>query len=399
MTADAAPNRPVVAMIHVVPTPYWVHLHHRIAAEFPEIDLRVAYTHDVPDQSWTIDIATDVNATSFGDGRLWQPKRLLQVTLREWRKAARIIRWLRTIDASAVVLGGYSDAGRVRIIASCRRHRLPVFLHGDSNIHGDRISGLKRTVKHAIVSRVVKCCAGVMPFGTAGRQFFLRYGASPDRIFPMPGEPDYAIIESVTPAQIDAVRRRYSLHPRQARIVFSGRLIPLKRVGDLIAAFARIAADRPEWELVIVGDGPLRAELETLATRACPGRVRWCGFVQAPATLAAIYRACDVLVLPSDRDAWALVINEALAAGLAVVVSDVVGAADDLVRDGQNGRVFPPGDIGRLAECLLDTTSVEKLAAYQAASRSILSEWRVKANPVEGLRAALRSVGVVAGVR
>lgn len=387
--------KPVVVMINVVPTPYWFHLHRRFAAELTEIDLRIAYTHDVPDQSWKLDLSTNVNAVSFGEGKPWEPKKPLKVTAAEWAKAGRIMRWIRQQHACAVVLGGYSDAGRVRLLLSCRMRGIPVLLHGDSNIHGDRAAGIKKLAKRLIVPCVVRACAGVLSFGTAGRRFYTRYGARPDRIFYMPSEPDYAVIEQITAAQIDEARARYNLTPGKRRIVFSGRLIPLKRVGDLVDAFARIAAQHPQWDLVIVGDGPLRDDLKKRVPASLEQRVQWCGFVEEPARLAAIYKACDVLVLPSAEDAWALVVNEALAAGLAVIVSNVVGAAEDLVRDGENGRVFPPGDVAALTSCIQDAIDPANLERYKAASALILREWRIRGNPVEGLRAALKSIGTL----
>lgn len=382
-------------MIHVVPTPYWLHLHRRIAAEFQEIDLHVAYTHDVPEQGWQLDLADDVNAITFGEREPWQPKKPLRITIRELRRAGRVIAWLKRIRPAAVVLAGYSDAGRVRLIASCRRRGVPLFLHGDSNVHGDRFTGLRQRVKRFLVRRVVRNCTGVLPFGFAGRKFYLRYGARPEQIFFMPGEPDYSIIGQVTPEQIERARRDFRLPAHRRRIVFSGRLIPLKRVADLIEAFTRVAGARPGWDLTIVGDGPLRAPLEAGVPAHLRERVAWCGFVADPHALAALYRCGDVLALPSDEDAWALVVNEALAAGMTVVLSDVVGAADDLVRDGVSGRLFPRGDVAALADALLDVTDPAHLDAYKAQSAIALRQWRDRGDPVNGLRGALRWIGVL----
>ena len=75
------------------------------------------------------------------------------------------------------------------------------------------------------------------------------------------------------------------------------------------------------------------------------------GFVQ-PADLPGLYAAADVFVLPSRHDGWGLVVNEALGAGLPIVVSDRVGAGRDLVKDGENGFVFPSEDVDALASCL-----------------------------------------------
>ncbi len=116
-------------------------------------------------------------------------------------------------------------------------------------------------------------------------------------------------------------------------------------------------------------------------------RVIWGGHVSDAATLAAIYRATDLLVLPSDHEPWALVINEAAAAGLAIVSSNVPGASAELVRDGRNGHIFPAGDVAALADCLRDATRSDKIDAMKSESPRILAEWRQTGDPIQGLRA------------
>ena len=101
------------------------------------------------------------------------------------------------------------------------------------------------------------------------------------------------------------------------------------------------------------------------------------------------------LALPSDVEPWAVVINEAAAAGLASIASDVVGAAAELVRDGVNGRVFPAGDRSALIVALRDVTDPANADRMKAASALVLADWRRRADPVAGLRGALQSTGVL----
>jgi glycosyltransferase involved in cell wall biosynthesis len=101
------------------------------------------------------------------------------------------------------------------------------------------------------------------------------------------------------------------------------------------------------------------------------------------------------LVLPSDYEPWALVIIEAAAAGLAILRSDVVGAAAELVRDGRNGRVFPPGDLDALVSAMRDVTHPDRIDAMKAASAEVLLEWQMRGDPVNGVRHALQRAGVL----
>jgi glycosyltransferase involved in cell wall biosynthesis len=101
------------------------------------------------------------------------------------------------------------------------------------------------------------------------------------------------------------------------------------------------------------------------------------------------------MVLPSDFEPWAVVVNEAMAAGLVVVASDVVGAAAEMVQDGCSGRLFPTGNLDALTDVLMNVTDANHLQAYKDSVAPALQAWRVRADPVEGIRQALRSVGLL----
>jgi glycosyltransferase involved in cell wall biosynthesis len=268
-------------------------------------------------------------------------------------------------------------------------------LFGDSNVRGDTATGWKRVLKKALLPRILRRCRGVLVCGSLGREYFLKYGVPPDRIDPFPYEPDYAQIESITPAQIAAARKRFGLSETRHFVIYSGRLAPEKRVDLLLDAFAAIAPDRPDWDLLIVGGGPLAAELQNRVPANLIQRIHWLGFLDDQAALSALYRCADVFVLPSDYEPWAVVINEAVAAGLAVIASDAVGAAADLVRDRINGRIFPRGDLATLTACLRDVTDSNEWDRLGRGAAGILADWRAKADPVNGLKRALQKAGVV----
>jgi glycosyltransferase involved in cell wall biosynthesis len=399
---DAEPlrdRRPAVAIVANSHAPYRTHLHLRIAREVPEIKLWSVYTHEESTAPWAFAAPAEINPVSFGQGESVYEQAPLRFAPREWRRGGRIVRWMRENDVRAVVMFGYNDAGRMRVIRWCRRNGVACFLFGDSNVRGDSATGLKAVVKRAVVGRAVRLCTGVMPCGSLGRAYFEKYGARPERVFYFPYEPDYALIGRVGDAEVAAARARFGLRDGRRRIVYSGRLVPVKRVDLLIDAFAAVAGERPEWDLVIVGDGAERAALESRVPAELKDRVTWTGFLDDQAVVTAIYKASDVLVLPSDVEPWAVVINEAAAAGLAIVASDVVGAAAELVRDGVNGHVFPRGDLAALTGALRDATRAERIDGMKAASAEVLADWRRRGDPVAGLRKALEFAGVLSPIR
>jgi len=386
---------PAVALICNSLPPYRIHVQKRIAREMPKIQMWTVCTHDPGDGQWTEDLPEEIRPVLFGQGHPVSRQKRLRYVPSEWRKGGCVIDWIKRQQIRAIILMGYNDLGRVRIIHWCKRNAIPCFLWGDSNIRCDFTTGFKAKVKKYVVSQIISWCAGVFPCGQLGAAYFQKYGADPEKVFYFPNEPEYDLIEKLTQSMLEKTQSDYRLHPDRRRLVYSGRLCETKRPDLLIDAFVTIADQRPQWDLVIVGDGVLRSSLEKRIPPPIRERITWTGFIKDQTIISAIYRACDILVLPSDYEPWALVINEATAAGLAIVTSSIVGASEELVRDGVNGRIFQSGNLDALIACLLDTTSSDQTDAMKSMSLNVLAQWRHRADPVVGLSKALQFVNVI----
>jgi glycosyltransferase involved in cell wall biosynthesis len=398
--ANTKPLPGVAIVVNSLP-PYRLHLHRRIAREMDnEILMHTVCTHEI-DYLHPYSPTPDINAISFGPNQASTRQLKLRYACSEWLKAGRIIRWLEVNKVKAVVLFGYNDAGRVRILNWCYRRGLPCLLFGDSNIFGDRATGTMARIKRIAVGRFIQWAAAVLVCGRYGRQYWSKYGARADRMFDFPYEPDYELIQRLSAEKIAQVREKFGLRADRRRIVFSGRFVASKQPQLLIDAFVEIARQRAEWDLVMVGaeDPALlhlgRMQLHERVPAEMRNRVIFTGFLKEQWVISAICRASDVLCLPSDYEPWALVINEAAAAGQAIVASQVVGAAAELVRDGVNGRVFPTRDLKALVERLFEVTAPDRIDAMRANSAAILADWRARADPIDGLRAALKFVKVI----
>jgi glycosyltransferase involved in cell wall biosynthesis len=391
-------TRPVIAFVVNVVAPYREHVLRRIVREIPEIELHTLITHDQPDQPWAPRAMAEINPVRFGAGQPVVETAARKWMKRDWAKGGEIVRWLKDRRAAAVVCVGYNDLTRARILAWCPRHGVPILMAGDSNIRGDLATGAKRTAKNVLVRWVVGRCSGVMPCGRLGAEYFQRYGARPETTFFHPYEPDYNAIRSIDPATLASAADKHRLEHGRRRLVISARLVPVKRVDLAIDAFARIADERADWDLVVVGDGPLKAELQQRVPATLRERVRWTGFVGDTAEIAAIYRSGDILLCPSDYEPWAVVVNEAAAAGLAIVATDVVAAAHELVEPAVNGEIVPAGDLNALTAALRRCTDPSAIDRLKAGSARVLERWRQVADPVEGLRRALQALGVLPGL-
>lgn len=387
-------NAVPIAVISNGRTPYGVHLFRRIVRELPSFHLSTLYTHDQIMSDWKIDLPPEINPVLFGPTERAENAYRPRFILHEWRKGGRIIRWLKDHAIRSVLLFGYSDPGRLRILRWCRINRVPCMLFGDSNIKADQVSGYRAIVKKWVVGWSVRQATVILPTGSLGRQYFEKYGARPDRIFYLPYEPDYDLIGAISESAVERARVRFGLRRGRRYLIYSGRLQPIKRVDLAINAFAAVAAQRPEWDLIIMGSGPLESSLRALVPAVLERRVLWTGFVNDQDVVGAVYRASDVLILPSEKEPWALVVNEAAAAGLAIISSDVVGAAAELVRDGVNGRIFRSGDVNHLTECLLAVTAPGRTEALQAASGDVLAQWRHAQDPIDNLKQALTHCGL-----
>lgn len=184
-----------------------------------------------------------------------------------------------------------------------------------------------------------------------------------------------------------AVRRQWGIPEDAAVVLFCAKLQSWKRPQDLLRAFARARVHNAY--LVFCGEGPLRAELEAEArSLGLNGQVRFIGFTNQT-QLPAVYCASDLLVLPSEYEPFGVVVNEAMLCGCPAVVSDRVGAGDDLVQSGENGFVVPFGDTDSLAAVLKETLATpDRLSALSRVALERMRTW----GPADNINALVKAV-------
>ncbi len=398
-------SQPVLAIVCQTVPPYRRHVHRRITAEIPELRLVTINTHQDKSRDWHLEDAADIGLvnlsvaqTAVGSGENLLSRLSISRMRSEWRQGGQTIDILENHNTAAVIVNGYNDLGRIRVMRWCRRNSVPCFLWGDANICAERLlPPAKKKLKQAFIRHVLGYVSGCFGCGRYGVEYWEHYGANPDTVFVSPYEPDYTSIQQLSQEYVDSVARQHQLSSDRRRLIFCGRLIPEKRPDLLVECFLALAAERPKWDLVMLGDGPLKQSLVDRVPQELTERVIWIPFTNKQDEVSALYRSCDALVLPSDYEPWALVINEGVAAGLAVVATNVVGAAVELVVDGDNGRLVPPDNQQTLTEALLDVTDPDKIDRMRAAAPDRLADWQRRGDPIAGFRKALESVGVITG--
>ncbi len=246
----------------------------------------------------------------------------------------------------------------------------------------------KRPIKRFAWPFLFRLADQVIVPSSGTRELMLSLGIPEERVTLTPNivENDWWITQS---AGVDraAVRQSWGATADDMIVLFCAKLQPWKRPLDLLRAFA--AAELQRALLVFAGEGPLRPELEAAgASLGIAERVRFLGFVNQR-QLPAIYSGADLLVLPSEYDAFGLVINEAMLCGCPVVASDRVGAVRDLIESGRTGFVYRCGDVSELASLLRRVSTHDPpLSELGRAARARMQSW----SPRENIEATVNAI-------
>ena len=289
-----------------------------------------------------------------------------------------------------VIVPGYSHPAYLQAMLYARLQGKKVVLWSESTALDRRTGGrVREIVKRAAVGI---CDEFIVP-GSAAREYVERLGAPADRIHTVGNSVDNAFFRDASEScrrDRETWRRRFGLPPKV--ILFVGRVERWKGVGDLLAAHRGLPPG-DQVGLVLAGSGP---GLDSLRRRAlCRGwrGVFFPGFVPRD-RLPPLYSVADLFVLPTWHDSWGLVVNEAMASGLPVVVSSVAGAARDLVEDGRNGYVYAVRDVGGLKSAMETILSRPDLQARMGeASRRIIARFTPEASARALAEALVRIAG------
>jgi glycosyltransferase involved in cell wall biosynthesis len=295
-----------------------------------------------------------------------------------------------------VLVPGWHSVTQIRALAACRRHGVPVLYRGDTHA-GMRPGGVRGLLWGVKTRGLLRQYAAHLSVGWRSRQYLLAHGVPPSRIHASPHAVDNDFFARMAaPHLTDAgraeVRRAFGFERDDFVVLFVGKLNERKCVGDAIRAATALG---PKAALLVVGHGSREAALRAEAARLGV-RVTWAGFLNQSA-LGPAYAAADCLVLPSRLDSWGLVVNEAMATGLPVVVSEDIGCAPDLVVTSETGERFRAGDVADLAAALGRVREHGARTQMAAACRDRIANYTF-AHAAAGLEGACQSVRRSRGV-
>lgn len=276
-------------------------------------------------------------------------------------------------DALAVMSYGYPDA-RAALAWGRRHRRVVVNLTDTKEDDGPRVAWWE-WLKRQIVGEFDAALVG----GTPQRRYLAKLGFSDRFIFEPANTVDNKFYcERAQTAREDptSVAHLPGLQDEIPFFLAAGRFIRVKNLDGLLSAYCtyREHSSHP-WRLLLVGDGPERAAIEAQIRRAEINGVELCGYQTSDALAAYLGRA-SALVLPSHKDTWGLVVNEAMSAGLPVIVSRQCGCWMDLVDEGRSGFTFDSTDMATLAALLARTSAPDTdRAAMGERAREIIASY------------------------
>lgn len=300
-------------------------------------------------------------------------------------------RFWRREKVTAAFIPSYFPAGSLALLLSAKLAGVKCIMMNESHAGTERASGIKRRVKRFLVSLFDAALVGGQPqkrhfevLGLPAAKIFTGYDAIDNSYF--------ATSAAVAVADREANVLRLGLPPRY--FLSLGRFVTKKNLPTLIRAYRDFCARSQEnVALVLVGSGAEEALLRGLVTelgltlrdqgagepaknaQPVSSAVYFMGFRQLEEN-PIFYALAEAFILPSIEEEWGLVVNEAMACGLPVVVSKTVGCAEDLVEHRSNGWLFDPGDVAALADHLVNLAeNPASREAMSVASRIRIAKW------------------------
>jgi glycosyltransferase involved in cell wall biosynthesis len=291
----------------------------------------------------------------------------------------RLSRALNGCRPDAVAIPGWSDKGAFAALRWCAQNDTPAILMSESTAHDEPRVWWKESVKRRIVGLYSTALVG----GRLHADYLEQLGMSRDRILT-----GYDVVDNTHFAIGSRQQPSSTPHPfplpgrggeGEPFFLASARFIPKKNLFTLLRAYSdyRAAAGASDWKLVLLGDGPLRSALNSqLSTLNLQDSVLLPGFKQYD-ELPEYYARANAFVHVSTSEQWGLVVNEAIAAGLPVVVSNRCGCVPELVHEGANGFTFDPDDQKQLAKLLarISSMSPAERAQFGQCSSQIASRF------------------------
>ncbi len=297
----------------------------------------------------------------------WRSANKWQLSVELWKRLSRL-------DPEVVLVPGYYTLPAVAAALWARLHGRASVLMTESTAYDHVRVPWKETLK----SVAVRLLFGWAVSGGKDHVAYLRQLRFPEnRVVGFYDVVNNGLFREGTSAVRAGTRREDHGLPKERYFLYVGRLAEEKNIAGLLQSWITYRESGGLWPLVLVGDGPERAALEAAAGRTPYAHEVYFPGLRSSRELLPFYAFAGCFVLPSTREPWGLVVNEAMASGLPVIVSGRCGCARDLVRPGVNGFVFHPERPEELTAALhtISAAGAEKLQGMGESSAEQIREY------------------------
>ena len=304
-----------------------------------------------------------------------------------------IIKRLKSGNFDAILIHGYQYSTNLLAVLGAKLSKTALFMRCDTHSLLRR-SPVKSFLRKLFLLSFYNQFDACLAIGSRNYQFYNAHKVPREKIFLVP----FSVVNQffVPPSGFAddykrEIRADYNLPQKKPLILFVSKLQERKHPLHLLEAYALLRRKGLDSALLFVGSGEQKEILEDYVRLNSVPEVTFLGF-RNQSELPRLFSIADIFVLPSENEPWGLVINEAMAAGLPVIVSEEIGAVPDLVHDNFNGFTFPVGDIHTLSQQMQVLINDQELRLRMgAASREIIEDWDYERG-VRGMRAALSSL-------
>ena len=271
----------------------------------------------------------------------------------------------------AVLVFGWAYKSHLKVIRYFKG-KIPVYFRGDSTLL-DETGGVKNVLKYILLRWVYKHVDHAFYVGTNNNAYFKKYGLKDEQLSFAPHAIDNERFAINQDTEAILLKQKLGIAEGDVLILFAGKFVDKKAPILLINAFLNL--NYSGVHLLFVGNGELEHEMKLKAEGI--DNIHFMDF-QNQSYMPVTYQVCDLFCLPSKGpgETWGLAVNEAMACGKAVLASDKVGCAVDLVKENHNGAIFKSENVDDLITCLKTLTQSKSLLhEYGKRAEQIIQNW------------------------
>lgn len=289
------------------------------------------------------------------------------IAIRTWKQ-------LNLINPDILILGGYKYPAYLAAFFWAKQNSKKIILWSASN----QVDHKRNFIKEKLKTILIKRCNAANVYGNRSRDYLVKLGLTKNVIFIMGNTTDNSFYYTNTNkfrARRDKLLKQYGFPVHN--FIYIGRLSKEKNIFRLLSSYERLTK-KDKWGLILIGDGPQKNEIQNYIKEHNLKNAFLPGFQQKE-DIPKFLAASDIFILPSISETWGLVVNEAMAAGLPVLISKKCGCYPDLVKEGINGFSFDPLDDNELFNLMNDIVHNKyNLSNMGKASLDIIKDYSPK---------------------